>query len=170
MAPAGIDSERLRRPAMADERVEAPCRRVRRLRFWLVFIDAKHMKSDMASELASVPHDGSVCYLFFPISEIHWPHWALFHPRRLVGARRNRNSAIQGCFPLLIQPNNRLPALLIRITGGPHEGAGFGPNGPHDQADLDGDLEISSRDVFTLREHAAATGITTSQLAQSEKK
>jgi hypothetical protein len=75
----------------------------------------------MKSELASVPHESSVCYLLFPISEIHRPQSALFHPRRLLGACRNRNFDDPGMFPAADAAEQQLPALLIRITGGPLE-------------------------------------------------
>jgi hypothetical protein len=48
-----IDRQRLRRSAMADERLDASWRRMKRLGFWFVIIDAKHMKSDFKSDLAS---------------------------------------------------------------------------------------------------------------------
>jgi hypothetical protein len=103
---------------MADERLDASWRRMKRVGFWLVIIDAKHMKSDFKSDLASkwasVPHDSPVCYLLFPISEIDWPNSVMFHPRRLVGAGRNRHLTIQGCLLRLVQPNNRLTAGCLR--------------------------------------------------------
>jgi hypothetical protein len=61
----------MRNLTMADGRLDVPCHRMKRLEFRLVVIDAEPMASDLqASDL----HDALVPYLFFPISEICWPH------------------------------------------------------------------------------------------------
>jgi hypothetical protein len=81
----------MRNLTMADGRLDAPCHRMKRLEFWLVFIDAEHMASDLqASDL----HDAFVSYRFFPIPEIRWPHSHQFRSGRLVGPCRNRNFTI----------------------------------------------------------------------------
>jgi hypothetical protein len=57
----------MRNLTVADGRHNAPCHRMKRLEFWLVFIDAEHMASDLqATDL----HNAFVSYQFFPISEI----------------------------------------------------------------------------------------------------
>ncbi|MCK1514813.1 hypothetical protein IVB22_20050 [Bradyrhizobium sp. 190] len=61
----------MRNLTMADGRLDAPCHRMKRLEFWLVFIDAEHMASDL---LASDLHNARPYYQVFPISEIRWPH------------------------------------------------------------------------------------------------
>jgi hypothetical protein len=56
---------------------------MKRLEFWLVFIDAEHMASDL---LASDLHNAFVSYQVFPIPEIHWPHSPLVS-LRAIGRR-----------------------------------------------------------------------------------
>ena len=102
----------MRNLTMADGCLDAPRHGMKRLEFWLVFIDAEHMASDL---LASDLHNAFASYQVFPILEIRWPHSHEFHSRRLVGPCRNRNFAIQGCFPLLVQPDNRLPEGSLRF-------------------------------------------------------
>ena len=54
----------MRNLTMADGRLDAPCHRMKRLESWLVFIDAKHMASDLASDL----HDAFGLLPSFPDS------------------------------------------------------------------------------------------------------
>jgi len=69
----------------------------------------------MASDLASGLHDAFAYYQVFPISEIRSPHSLQFRSGRLVEPCRNRNFTIWGCFPLVLQPNNRLPEGSVRF-------------------------------------------------------
>jgi hypothetical protein len=122
---------------MADGRLDAPCRRMKRLEFWRVFIDAEHMASEL---LTSGLHDAFVSYRFFPTWKLvgHIRHQ--FRSGRLVDPCRNRDFATRGCFLFFIQPNNRPPqtplAQLIRVIGGAKAGmrSRLRPNCQHDQA------------------------------------
>jgi hypothetical protein len=40
---------------MPDRRLDAPSHRVKRLESWLVFIDAKHMASDLWHQIITMP-------------------------------------------------------------------------------------------------------------------
>jgi hypothetical protein len=89
---------------------------MKRLESWLVFIDAKPMASDLASDL----HDALPYYQVFPIPEIRSLHSLSVSLRTIGRAVPQSQFYDLGMFPALLaaeqQAARRQPALLIRIT------------------------------------------------------
>src|SRR2546423_12604217 len=82
----------MRNLTMADGCLDAPRRRMKRLEFWLVLIDAEHMASDLESAPPMPLHLTS--FSRFRKFVRHNRHQ--FHSGRLVGACRNRNLRSRG--------------------------------------------------------------------------
>jgi hypothetical protein len=83
---------------MADGRFEAPCHRMKRLESWLVFIDAKHMASDLASDL----HDAFGLLPNFPDSGNRSLHSLSVSLRTIGRAVPQSQFYDPGMFPALL--------------------------------------------------------------------
>ncbi len=103
---------------MADRCLDAPCRRMKRLESWRVFIDAEHMASDL---LASDLHDAFASYQFFPIPEIRWPHSPSISLRAIGRPMPQSQFYDLGMSPAACAAEQQVAwrqlALLIRVIG-----------------------------------------------------